>query len=241
MTPMGWNDLPPGGSAERLAFLRRLRHDQTIDLPSWLEAIEAGRLAPDADLLAILAPRLDAAGALRLLSHGLRLARQGRPEPLLLETAAGLRDPAVARALRDHLDPLPDAGLASVLLPLLGHQRQPRDFPLLQAVAIEPGPLLCRRGALEGLARGLSRWPEQDLASTLEALAGDLDPSLAETAVDLLARLPSGAEGLERLMRRPLAPRVRRRLERRLRGRLRSADRIPSAPGADCDAHGPGG
>lgn len=218
MKRIGCNDLPAVGSVERVAFLRRMRSAAELPVLPWVEAIEVGGVAAEADLLRVLGPHLDATAALRLLDHGLRLARGGRLEPVLLETAGGLRDPRLACGLRQQLDPLPELPIATLLLPLLGHQRDRRDFPLLQRLTIEPGPLSLRRAALEGLARGLSCWPEPDLAASLETLSVDLDPTLASTAVDLLARLPTGSAVLGRLTQVHLDPQVRIRVERRLRG-----------------------
>jgi hypothetical protein len=218
MKRIGCNELPPVGSAERVVFLRRLGAAADLSLQPWLEAIEAGSLPPEADLLRVLGPRLDAAAALRLLNMGLRRSAGGTVEPVLLETAGGVRHPLLAARLRRELDPPSDPTIASLLLPLLGHQRARRDFPLLQRLALEPGPLPLRHASVEGLARGLPCWPEPDLATTLAKLAGDLDASLAAAAVDLLARLPCGMTVLRRLTQTDLDQQVRRRLERRLRG-----------------------
>lgn len=218
MKRIGCNQLPPAGSAERVAFLRRLRSASEFSVLPWVEAIEAGELPPEADLLQVLGPRLDAAAALRLLNVGLRLSAGGRVDAVLLETAGGVRHPLLAARLRRELDPPSDPTIASLLLPLLGHQRDRWDFPLLRRLALEPEPLSLRHASVEGLARGLPCWPEPDLATTLETLAGDLDAGLAAVAVDLLARLPSGATVLRRLAQRELDPQVRLRLERRLRG-----------------------
>ena len=221
MKRIGCNELPPVGSAERVVFLRRLGAAADLSVQPWLEAIEAGSLPPEADLLRVLGPRLDAAAALRLLNMGLCRSAGGTVEPVLLETAGGVRHPLLAARLRRELDPPSDPTIASLLLPLLGHQRDRRDFPLLQRLVLEPGPLSLRHASVEALARGLPCWPEPDLATTLEKLAGDLDANLAAAAVDLLARLPSGMTVLRRLSQADLDRQVRRRLERRLRGRLR--------------------
>ncbi len=103
-----------------------------------------------------------------------------------------------------------------VLAPLLGLQRQPQDGVLLLELALAPGPLARRRAALEGLALGLSAWPQEPLSAGLLRLCGDLDPQLAATAVDLLARLPQGGRALRRVARQGLDPAVRARLRRRL-------------------------
>jgi hypothetical protein len=218
MKRIGCDDLPPLGSAERVAFLRRLASAAGFSVLPWVEAIEAGAVAPEPDLLRVLAPRLDAAVALRLLNLALRPPAGGEVDPVLLETAGGVRHPRLAARLRSELGAPCDPATASLLVPLLGHQRDPRDFALLQRLALEPGPLSLRHASLEGLARGLPCWPEQDLATMLETLAGDLDAGLAATAVDLLVRLPGGVAILRRLASADLDPQVRSRLERRLRG-----------------------
>jgi hypothetical protein len=102
------------------------------------------------------------------------------------------------------------------LAPLLGLQRQPQDGALLLELALAPGPLARRRAALEGLALGLSAWPQEPLSIGLVRLSADLDPQLAASAVDLLARLPHGNRALRRVARNNLDPAVRARLRRRL-------------------------
>jgi hypothetical protein len=120
------------------------------------------------------------------------------------------------------LDPtVADAALGAsagveALAPLLGLQRQPQDGALLLELAMAPGPLAQRRAALEGLALGLSIWPQEPLSAGLVRLSGDLDPQLAAGAVDLLARLPQGSRALRRVARQSLDPAVRARLRRRL-------------------------
>ena len=153
----------------------------------------------------------------------------GEPALAWLQLLGQLRDPRVAARLRCVLaplaqDPVPAAGVCGglsldrlqVLLPLLGLQREPQDAELLQAWAVNPGPRVVRRAALEGLAVGLSSWPTEPLARALSQLARDLDPGLAGTAVDLLARLPHGRRLLGRLLGQALDPGVRARLRRRL-------------------------
>jgi hypothetical protein len=133
-------------------------------------------------------------------------------------TVLGLfRDPRVAQLLRQAIGP---AALVREprLLVLLGHQRQAVDAPLLQQLALAPGPRAQRLEALEGLAVGLGAWPWRPLAAALRQLAADLDPELAAKAVDLLARLPGAQPQLQRLLRQRLldpgvAARVRRRLQ----------------------------
>ncbi len=218
MKRIGCDDLPPPGSAERVAFLRRLPSTAGFSVLTWVEAIEAGALAPEPDLLRVLGPRLDAVAALRLLNLALHPSAGGTVDPVLLETAGGLRHPALAARLRGELEAARDPVTASLLVPLLGHQRDPQDFALLRRLALEPGPRPLRHASMEGLARGLPCWPVPDLAAMLETLAGDLDASLAEMAVDLLVRLPGGVAVLRRLALADLDPQVRRRLERRLRG-----------------------
>ena len=80
-----------------------------------------------------------------------------------------------------------------------------------------------RRAALEGLAVGLSVWPQAALQQLLLELCNDLDGPLASQAVELLARLPSAREGLEQVLGRPLDPVT----EARARRRLASLPRCP--------------
>lgn len=127
------------------------------------------------------------------------------------------RDPRVASLLRQALDDAPASPELWPLLPLLGLQRQPQDGALLQHLALHPGPLVLRHQALEGLALGLSAWPPSALIQTLGTLVLDLDVGLASKAVDLLARLPAGADVLRRCQTRALSPEVQQRLQRRLR------------------------
>ncbi|MFO0016616.1 MAG: CbiX/SirB N-terminal domain-containing protein [Synechococcaceae cyanobacterium] len=131
--------------------------------------------------------------------------------------AAATLDPG-AQALPP---PLADAAVTAwaaveALAPLLGLQRQPQDGALLLELTLAPGPLERRRAAMEGLALGLSAWPQQALSAGLVRLSGDLDPQLAANAVDLLARLPQSRQALRRVARRSLDPAVRARLRRRL-------------------------
>jgi sirohydrochlorin ferrochelatase len=156
----------------------------------------------------------------------LDLARSGSAlagDPVLLPLLGRCRDPRVAARLRQALEPGADIGvsLGQNLLPLLGHQRQPGDLPLLLRHALDPGPISLRRAALEGVALGLGAWPQAPLREALTTLALDLDPVLAARAVDLLARLPQGATVLHRLSRRALDPGLHQRLERRLQASLR--------------------
>jgi sirohydrochlorin ferrochelatase len=110
-----------------------------------------------------------------------------------------------------------DAANQALLLPLLGHQRRASDFPLLQRLALQPGPRQVRRSALEGLNIGLSAWPLPALRSTLVSLCSDLDPMLAGAAVDSLARLPNARTPLVLLGCSSLEASVAERLQRRLR------------------------
>lgn len=244
------------GSEQRWRRLQRIRRGHTPPEP-WIDALAAGVIQPEADLLAALWPRLEPPAVARLLSGAaaadpapwllagqlelpplaaLPAAREAWLEPLLqrqakaegeqalawLQLLGQLRDPRVASRLRQVIGPLaadqPGARLDPVppLLPLLGLQRDPRDAPRLLELALQPGPLTLRRAALEGLAVGLSSWPAELLARGLEQLATDLDPALAGTAVDLLARLPDGPRSLRRLLKQALDPAVRARLRRRL-------------------------
>jgi hypothetical protein len=214
-------DLPAPGSAGRWPWLRRLRDRAHLDPVPWLAALESGAIDPGEDLLAVLVARLDPPSQRRLL----RWWRQ-RPhlDPALAALLAPDRDPATAAWLQEQLLPGPAAlttGLpmatAQALLPLLGHQRQSEAWPLLLAWLQAPLPTPLRRAALEGVARGLSAWPRRPLARALTTLANtDLDPSLAATAVDLLARLPAARRWLVPLRAAPLDPAVAARVERRL-------------------------
>jgi hypothetical protein len=129
-------------------------------------------------------------------------------EPTVLEPTA--LEPTVAGAA------LGTSAGVEALAPLLGLQRQPQDGAVLLELAMAPGPLAQRRAALEGLALGLSVWPQEPLSAGLVRLSGDLDPQLAACAVDLLARLPEGSRALRRVARQSLDPTVRARLRRRL-------------------------
>lgn len=236
------------GSDQRWWQLQQLRRGAESAQP-WLQALADGALAPEPDWLAALLGQLEAAQVEQLLSllaqqsepllaalrqelpaaapalqpqwlgplrrHCQELPAPQRPAWLVV---LGLwRDPGVAELLRQAA-----AGEPSVepqLLVLLGHQRQAADAALLQRRVLEPAPLALRQAALEGLAVGLSAWPRLPLRQTLVALAGDLQPSLAAKAVDLLARLPGGQAELRRLRRRRLDPAVAERLQRRLQRR----------------------
>ncbi len=106
--------------------------------------------------------------------------------------------------------------MSACLLPLLGFQRQPQDGALLARWALAPQPGAVRRAALEGLAVGLSAWPQAALANWLRRLATDHDSSLAAAAVDLLARLPAARAQLVALAGVPLDAAVEQRRQRRL-------------------------
>ena len=149
--------------------------------------------------------------------------RQPDPDPGLPGQVLRQRDGASAAWLLEQLAEGPAArgatfspAMASALLPLLGHQRQRQAWPVLQAWLQAPIPRHLRRAALEGVSRGLSVWPWAPLVAELSALAADLDPRLAATAVDLLARLPGARRVLVPLGRRRLDPQVAERLCRRL-------------------------
>jgi hypothetical protein len=213
--------LPAPGHPARWAFLQRLRGPGPLPLPAWLAAIEAGIHEPLPDLLAALAPRLDGPAQARLLHWW--LASPGAAATLPAQVVRQ-RDPALAALLRQALadGTLPDARQAA-LLPLLGHQRDRTDFPALRDAALAPRPTPLRRAALEGLCLGLSAWPLAPLRRTLHALALDLDPALAATAIDALARLPEARRDLLPLRQRALVPALAERLERRLRA-------LPASP-----------
>lgn len=216
--PAAWDplQLPASGSPERWPWLQGLRRSQDFDLEPWLQAVEGGQLVPAQDLLAALAERLDGPAAARLLNWWLADADG---DPALLAVIGRYRHPRCRVLLRQTLEGAgPGARRSELLLPLLGHQRDPDDFALLRQRALDPLPLLQRRAALEGLAVGLAAWPAAPLRQTLRHLIGDLDPALAATAVDLLARLPEGRGDLAGLDRGRLAPELARRVERRLAG-----------------------
>lgn len=157
--------------------------------------------------------------------------REAWLEPLLHHSAAAtpiqqlgwlqllglFREPRVAQLLRRAVQDPATAEAALPLLPLLGWQRQPQDGALLMRRAVEPGPLQWRHQALEGLALGLSAWPQPALASGLRTLTTDLDAAVAAKAVDLLARLPAGADALRQCLTEALDSAVLARVQRRLR------------------------
>jgi hypothetical protein len=208
--------LPAAGSPERWSWLQGLRRQEHLDLEPWLGAIEAGRLAPALDLLGVLADRLDGPAAARLLAWWLNVP-EPEADPALLVVIGRHRHPRCRALLLAALEPAA-AGpeRRAVLLPLLGHQRHPGDFPLLLGCTLAPLPRRQRRAALEGLAVGLGAWPLEPLRQGLCTLVGDLDPALAATAVDLLARLPGGLQELAALDRDRLAPELAQRVLRRL-------------------------
>jgi hypothetical protein len=193
-----------------------------------LQAIEAGRLMVDADLLAVLAERLDGPACLQLLRWW---AEQPQPNPHWPGLLCRVRDPGLAAWLRGHLATpeaamplLPArAAMAAALLPLLGFQRQAEDGALLAAWALAPLSVAVRSAALEGLAVGLAAWPLPPLRRVLQALASDLDSGLAATAIDLLARLPGGRGALLALPPLALDAAVEQRRQRRLAA-------LPAAP-----------
>ncbi|MFM7265597.1 MAG: hypothetical protein ACKOZW_08435, partial [Cyanobium sp.] len=205
--------LPDPGSPQRWAFLQRLRGPGPLALEPWLAAIEAGALEPLPDLLAALAPRLEASAELRLLRWWLATPAV---EPRLPALVLRRRQAPVAALLRQALAANPPLERQAVLWPLLGHQRDPADFPRLVATALGPVPTPLRRAALEGLCLGLSAWPLPPLRQALTTLVADLDPALAAAALDALTRLPQARRSLLPLRQRPLAPGVAERLERRL-------------------------
>ncbi|MFM7236972.1 MAG: CbiX/SirB N-terminal domain-containing protein [Cyanobium sp.] len=206
--------LPPPGSADRWPWLQTLRRRPSFPLEPWLQALEAGLLAPQQDLMAVLADHLDGPAMVRLLQWWLRSAAQDPSLPPLLVPRP---DPQALVVLRQACA-APDApgDRLVALLPLLGHQRDPADFPLLRELALQPGPLQLRMAALEGICRGLAAWPLPPLRRMLTTLAGDLHAPLAEAAVDALARLPGARVSLVALRNRALDPAVAGRLERRL-------------------------
>ena len=210
--------LPAPGHADRWPWLQALRRQRPLVLEPWLRALENGEIEPESDLLAVLADQLDAAAAVRLLRFWWQSPQLS---PFLPNLVARVRDREVAdllgAALADGGDGRADPACQAVLLPLLGHQRRARDFPLLQRLALQPGPRRVRQAAVEGLSLGLSAWPLPALRRTLATLASDLDPLLASAAVDALARLPDARSPLILLSRSSLEASVAERLQRRLR------------------------
>ncbi|MEB3259339.1 MAG: CbiX/SirB N-terminal domain-containing protein [Cyanobacteriota bacterium] len=213
--------LPPPGSPERWPWLQRLRRQPELSPDPWVRALESGALEPQTDLLAALADHLDGTAMARLL----RWWSQSEPcDPTLPALLVPHRHPRARQALREAWSAADDdPARRAALLPLLGHQRDPADFPLLRHVALEPGPAPLRLAALEGLSRGLSAWPRPALRHTLRALITDLLPPVAEAAVEALARLPEARPLLVGLARRDLDPVVAARLRRRLA-------RLPATP-----------
>ena len=210
--------LPPCGHPDRLPELQRWRRTSGWQAAGWVAAIEAGSVAVDVDLLTVLAERLDGPSALRLLRWWWQLPS---PDPRWPALIGGVRDPLLAAWLRDRLASPDQSGapeMSACLLPLLGFQRQPQDGALLARWALAPQPGAVRRAALEGLAVGLSAWPQAALASSLRRLATDHDPSLAAAAVDLLARLPAARARLVALAGVSLDAAVEQRRQRRLAG-----------------------
>lgn len=213
-------DLPGRGESSRWPFLQRLRRLPHLDEELWLQAIESGTLQPAADLLGALAGHWGDVAPLRLLRWWVG---QAEPDAQLPPLVGMERNPALAAWLLEQLDGDPVRLAASRpavqlagLLPLLGHQRDPRAWPLLGAWVQAAVPAALRRAALEGVAVGLPAWPRPALGDGLRRLAGDLDPQLAAAAVDLLARLPGCRRQLVPLSRGLLDPAVARRLRRRL-------------------------
>jgi len=191
-----------------------------LDLEPWLQAIETGALQPEADLLSALAEHCTGDGRLRLLRWW---AGQPAPDPQLPLLVGMARNSGLAAWLLEQLRGDPErlagsrpAALLAGLLPLLGHQRDARAWPLLRAWVQAPIPTPLRRAALEGLAVGLPVWPRAALRCCLVELAGDLDSQLAAEAVDLLARLPGCRRQLLPLSRCALDAAVAGRLQRRL-------------------------
>ncbi len=208
--------LPPAGNPDRWPWLRRLRAEDGLDLEPWLEAVEAGWLVPATDLLGALEDRLDGPAAARLLAWWLA---DPAADPALLAVIGRRRHPHCRALLRQALEGVSTGpGRCVLLLPLLGHQRDPEDFQLLRRWALAPLPQQQRRAALEGLAVGLGAWPAAPLRQALRTLVGDLDSAVAATAVDLLARLPGGLTDLAGLEQGRLAPELAQRVERRLAG-----------------------
>ena len=212
--------LEQGGSPASIDLLAALMGQ--LDRPG-VEQLLRGPVGRDAAAL------LEAARRELPLLAGAAEVKQAWLEPLLaqppslmwLEILGYFRDAQVAARLRlavDAADPA-DPGQADAmrLLPLLGQQRQPEDAALLLRLAQAPLPQAWRHAALEGVALGLSAWPQDPLVRALQQLAADLDPALAAQAVDLLSRLPDGQQQLRNLQGLGLDPAVAERLRRRLK------------------------
>ena len=187
--------LPACGSPARWGWLQQLRNQPELDPEPWLLALENGTLSADPDLLAVLAERLDPPSQLRLLRWW---RQQPDPDPGLPSQVLRQRDGASAAWLLQQLAPGPGAlgqalpqAVALALLPLLGHQRQAAAWPVLLSWMRAPIATPLRRAALEGVARGLSVWPRHQLVAGLSALAGDLDPQVAERLGRRLAATPA--------------------------------------------------
>jgi sirohydrochlorin ferrochelatase len=191
----------------------------------WLERLLASALGRDPDIWLQAAlpewPTLCAQVRFRDVWLEPLLQHTARAESLQqlswLQLLGVFREPRVALLLRAAVGAHGTTEAGAALLPLLGRQRQPGDSTRLMKLALDPGPTRQRQQALEGLALGLSAWPQRPLAAGLKALAGDLDPALAAKAVDLLARLPAGASALRQCLSQALEPAVQARLQRRLR------------------------
>lgn len=210
------------GQLDRNAVERLLDSAAAHSAAPWLEASrqELPTLASH--------PAVERAWLEPLLTWQQQVARE--QQLAWLEVLAHFQDPRVAQRLRRVIletsrqgpggsDQEPSGPMEAMLplLPLLGRQRQRQDGVLLLQCSLDPGPLVWRQAALEGVALGLSTWPLPLLTPALLRLAGDLSATLAGQAVDLLARLPDGQRQLQRLASRSLDPAVRERLRRRRR------------------------
>ena len=150
-----------------------------------------------------------------LLRHSQAAAEE--QQLIWLQLLGAFRDRRVAARLRQAITSCHDPASHACLLPLLGLQREPEDASLLLRLAREPGPRALRHQALEGLALGLSAWPQPELMAGLRTLVGDLEVALAAKAVDLLARMPAGPAALRHCLTQDLDADVLARLQRRLR------------------------
>lgn len=139
--------LPPPGEPERWEMLQRLRRSPAADPTPWIDALTEGLEPAEPDLLMVLARRVDAAGARRLL------ALAGAAVLAALDQELAVWDePARASWLEPLLESAGGGGTLAAdpaLLPLLGRCRDPRVAARLRQAlkpdadpAVPPNPLL---------------------------------------------------------------------------------------------------